>query len=114
MVISRSFYNCHVKLPADNRTPPEICYNPKLYPFFHDCCGAVDGTHIDAFVPDDAIAHYHNQMGGLTQNVLATCTFDMWFCYVLSGWEGSAVSGQVWDDARCPHCSHQHSVRSGK
>jgi DDE superfamily endonuclease len=32
--------------------------------------------------------------------VLAACTFDMRFCYVLSGWEGSAADGQVWDDSR--------------
>ena len=94
MVISRLFYNRHVKLPADNRTSPEICYNPKLYPFFRNCRGAVDGTHIDA------IAHYHNRKGGLTQNVLAACTFDMQFCYVLSGWEGSAADRRVWDDVR--------------
>jgi hypothetical protein len=33
-------------------------------------------------------------------NILAACTFDLWFCYVLSGWEGSAADGQVFDDAR--------------
>ena len=60
MVISKQFYNHYVMLPADNKTPPEIHYNPKLYPFFCDCHGAVNGTHIDAFVPDDAIACHWN------------------------------------------------------
>ena len=100
MVISNRFYQRHVKLPAKDKTPPEIRCNPKLYPFFRDCRGAVDGTHVDAFVPDDAISCYQNRKGGLTQNVLAACTFDMQFCYVLSGWEGSAADGRVWDDAR--------------
>ena len=100
MVVSQRFYHCHVKLPAKDKTPPEIHDNLKLYPFFRDCWGAVDGTHVDAFVPDDAISCYRNRKGGLTQNLLAACTFDMWFCYVLSGWEGSAANRRVWDDAR--------------
>jgi hypothetical protein len=83
MVVSGPFYNRYVKLPPKDQTPPEIRDNPKLYPFFKDCHGAIDGTHIDAFVPDDAIARYHNRKGSLSQNVLAACTFDMRFCYVL-------------------------------
>lgn len=55
MVVSNRFYNRYVKIPLHDHTPPEIRYNPKLYPFFKDCRGAVDGTHIHAFVPDDAI-----------------------------------------------------------
>jgi hypothetical protein len=54
MVISERFYCRHVKLPENDKIPPEIRCNPKLYPFFKDCRGAVDGTHVDAFVPDDA------------------------------------------------------------
>lgn len=34
------------------------------------------------------------------QNVLAACTFDMCFCYVLPGWEGSAADGQVFTSAQ--------------
>lgn len=109
MMVSKRFYNRHVKLPLHDRTPPEICYNPKLYPFFKDCRGAVDGTHVHAFVPDDAIPHYRNRKCGLSQNVLAACTFDMRFCYVLSGWEGSASDGRVWDNAR----QHDFAVAPG-
>ena len=93
MVISTIFYNHYVKLPPHDQTPPEIQGNPKLYPFFKDCHGAIDGTHIDAFVPDDAVTHYHNCKGTLSQNVLTACTCDMHFCYVLPGWGGSAADG---------------------
>jgi len=31
--------------------------------------------------------------GGVSQNFLAATTFDMHFCYTLSGWEGSASDG---------------------
>jgi hypothetical protein len=100
MLVLGPFYNRYIKLPPKEQTPPEIQNNPKLYPFFKDCRGAIDGTHIDAFVPDDAVARYHNRKGSLSQNVLAACTFDMRFCYVLPGWEGSAADGRVFDNAR--------------
>ena len=45
------------------------------------------------------MAPYQNQKGFLSQNVLAACTFNMHFCYVLPGWEGSASDGHVFDDA---------------
>jgi len=99
MVNSEAFYTRYVKPPPD-RTPPEIQDNPKLSPFFDKCRGAVDGCHIDMFVPDDALARYRDRKGGVTQNVLAVCTFDMRFSYILSGWEGSASDGAVFADAR--------------
>ena len=70
MVVSKQFYNHHAKLSMDDKTPPKIHYNLKLHPFFRDYCGAVNGTHINAFVPNDAIARYRNQKGGLTQMCL--------------------------------------------
>ncbi|KIY60800.1 hypothetical protein CYLTODRAFT_336833, partial [Cylindrobasidium torrendii FP15055 ss-10] len=43
------FYSRYVQLPnATDPTPPEIRNNPKLYPFFANALGAVDGTHINA------------------------------------------------------------------
>ena len=85
MVVLLTFYNHYVKLPPAEQTPPEIWNDPKLYPFFKDCWGAIDGTHIEAFVPDDTMACYQNCKGFLSQNVLVACAFDMCFCYVLPG-----------------------------
>ena len=99
MIVSPTFYNRYIKLPDAQQTPPEIYNNPKLYPFFKDCRGAIDGTHIEAFVPEEAMARYRNRKGFLSQNVLAACTFDMRFCYVLPGWEGSAADGRVYNNA---------------
>lgn len=104
MAVLPTFYNHHVKLPPAEQAPPEIWNDPKLYPFFEDCRGGVDGTHIEAFVLDDAMARYQNCKGFLSQNVLVACTFDMRFCYVLPGWEGSALDGCVFNDA------HRHSL----
>ena len=53
-----SFYKKYVKpLPA-NETPPEIKGNPKLYPYFKDCRGGIDGSHFDAWVCEEAIPCY--------------------------------------------------------
>ena len=79
--------------------PPKIQDNPKFFPFFEGCLGAVDGTHIDAFVPSEDTPRYRNRKGGVSQNVFAACTFDLRFCYVLSGWEGSAADGRIFEDA---------------
>ncbi|KAF9442363.1 hypothetical protein P691DRAFT_645841, partial [Macrolepiota fuliginosa MF-IS2] len=46
LLITPAFYNCYVKLPPHDTTPPKISENPKLYPFLQDCQGALDGSHL--------------------------------------------------------------------
>jgi len=46
----------------------------------------------------------------VSQNVLAATTFNMHFCYILSGWEGSAPDGGVFYDA----CLHDLDIPPGK
>lgn len=110
MVICRPFYLRYVKLPTGNSVPPEIRNEPKFFPFLKDCLGAIDGTHVEAFVPDNDIARYRNRKGGITQNVLAACSFDMRFLYVRAGWEGSAADGRIYEDAR----QHDFAIPSNK
>jgi len=100
-ITSPAFYNSYVNLPTHS-TPLEsyISDNPKFYPFFKGALGALDGTHISAHPPASDRAHYRNRKGGVLQNVLTATTFDMHFCYILSGWEGSASDGGVFHDAR--------------
>uniref|UniRef100_A0A0A9FZ44 DDE Tnp4 domain-containing protein n=1 Tax=Arundo donax TaxID=35708 RepID=A0A0A9FZ44_ARUDO len=38
---------------------------------------------------------FRGRKGYPTQNVLAAIDFDLWFTYVLSGWEGSAHNSIV-------------------
>jgi hypothetical protein len=101
MIVCGPFYDKYVKLPQPE-TPPEIFENPKLHPYFDKCLGAIDGSYIDAYVPSDpdAAARYRNRKGRLSMNILAACSFDMRYLYVLSGWEGSAADGQIYNDAR--------------
>ena len=77
----------------------QIQNNSKFFPFFEGCLGAVDSMHIDTFVASEDIPHYRNRKGSISQNILAACTFDLQFCYVLSGWEGSAADSHVFKDA---------------
>ena len=38
---------------------------------------------------------YQGRKGYPTQNVLATCSFDLKFTYVLPGWEGIASDSRI-------------------
>lgn len=88
-----------VQLPSDFRTPFEIrtCY--EFYPYFKDCIGALDGSLIPASVPVSQAAAFRSRKGGLAQNILAVCSFDMTFQYILAGWKGCANDSKVLDDA---------------
>src|SRR5882724_5597370 len=110
-VTSPAFYKTYVKLPTQS-TPlaPYIVNNPKLFPFFKGALGALDGTHISACPPSSDRSCYHNHKGGVSQNVLAATTFDMHFCYILSGWEGSASDGGSFHDAHV----HDLEIPDGK
>ena len=41
----------------------------------------------------------HDRKGGVMQNCLAICGFDMTFYYIFSGWEGSAADSTMFYDA---------------
>jgi hypothetical protein len=86
-------------LPPE-RTPPEILDNPDWFPYFKNCIGAIDGSHIPAHVPSAESDRYRNRKGFLSQNVFAACTFDLCFCYVLAGWEGCAHDAKVLEGAQ--------------
>ncbi|KAK5812661.1 hypothetical protein PVK06_028098 [Gossypium arboreum] len=91
-------YKLVIRLP-DESTPSEIRNNPRFYPYFKDCIGALDGTHVRASVPLNIQGRFRSRKGGTTQNVLAAITFDLKFSYVLAGWEGSAHNSRILSDA---------------
>ena len=82
----------------DSTTPlsPIIRNNPKFYPFFKHAKGAIDGTHVPAHIR----ARYRDREGNITHNYIAACTFEMIFCYILAGWEGSAADSYLFEKAR--------------
>jgi hypothetical protein len=98
---SPQFYNAYVCLPSSEDPPAHYLFNnPKFWPYFQNCLGAIDGSHI-ACTPSAADrANSRNQKGFLSQNILAICSFSMRFLYVLPGWEGSVTDSFLFDDAR--------------
>ena len=99
--LSPPFYTDHIKLPhGDDPTPPEISGNAKFDSFFDGAIGAIDGTHINCYSSAKDRHSNRDRKGGITQNCLAACSFDMRFLYIFSGWEGSAADAAMFHDAR--------------
>src|SRR6266852_3442263 len=100
-LVSEKIYGAYVKFSTRNtHLHDSISNNKCFYPHFKDCIGAIDGTHIPAFVPKDKHVPFRNHKGEISQNVLVACSFDFKFVYILSGWEGSASDSLVYQDAR--------------
>ncbi|XP_076882258.1 protein ANTAGONIST OF LIKE HETEROCHROMATIN PROTEIN 1-like [Bidens hawaiensis] len=85
--------------PTGDTVQKQIQEKRRFYPFFKDCIGAIDGTHIRVKVPSKDAPRYRGRKGYPTINVLAACTFDLKFTYVLSGWEGTTSDSRVLKDA---------------
>ena len=59
----------------------------------------IDDTHINCCLIAADQQAARDRKGGLTQNCLAICGFDMVFYYIFSGWEGSAADLTMFHDA---------------
>ncbi|CAN6714445.1 unnamed protein product [Malus baccata var. baccata] len=94
MAISLGFFQ-----PPGSDVPAKISEDPRFYPYFKDCVGAVDGIRLPVMVGVDEQGPFRDKNGLLSQNVLAACSFDLKFLYVLAGWEGSASDLQVLNSA---------------
>ena len=62
--------------------------------------GAIDGTHINTNVMLEEQQASPDCKGGVTQNCLAACDFDMKFIYIFSGWDGSTADTTMFHNAR--------------
>ncbi|VVB13716.1 unnamed protein product [Arabis nemorensis] len=81
--------------PPPLETPIEIVNSKRLYPYFKDCIGVIDGLQIPANLPTKDQSRFQNKNGVLTQNLLAACTFDLQFIFVSAGWEGSVEDSRI-------------------
>ncbi|XP_042477251.1 putative nuclease HARBI1 [Macadamia integrifolia] len=86
--------------------PPSVAVHHRItsnegrfYPYFKDCIGAIDGSHIPAWVHLSDHPRFRDRKGDISQNILAACDFDMKYTYILSGWEGSASDARILDNA---------------
>ncbi|XP_050378473.1 protein ALP1-like [Argentina anserina] len=74
------------------------CTDPR-WKCFKNCLGALDGTYIRVRVPTNDKPRYRTRKGEVATNVLAVCSRDLQFIFVLPGWEGSASDSRVLHDA---------------
>ena len=56
-----------------------IAEDTKYNPYFKDCLGALDGTHLPIHVLAIDCALFRNRKGYLSQNLRGVCTFDLKF-----------------------------------
>lgn len=80
--------------------PAQIANFSKFSPFFDDCIGALDGSHIPAVLLVDQRGPFRNRKKFISQNVLGVANFDLTYAFGLFGWEGSAHDSRVLDDAK--------------
>ncbi|KAL5576292.1 hypothetical protein UlMin_017991 [Ulmus minor] len=88
-----------LRQPNGVEIPQQILSSQRFYPYFKDCVGAIDGTHVRVKVSKEDAPRYRGRKDYTTENVLAACDFDMRFTYVLPGWEGTASDSRVIKDA---------------
>ncbi|XP_038973723.1 protein ALP1-like isoform X1 [Phoenix dactylifera] len=79
--------------------PSKIRDDHRWWPYFKDCIGAIDGTHIPVKISPSKQVPYIGRKGIPTQNVMACCDFDMRFTFVCAGWEGTAHDTRIFLDA---------------
>ncbi|PKU67252.1 hypothetical protein MA16_Dca015981 [Dendrobium catenatum] len=75
--------------------PVHIRNDTRYMPYFKDCIGAIDGTHVDARIPVEDQIPYIGRHHSPTQNVMAVCDFNMCFTFVAAGWEDSAHDARI-------------------
>ncbi|KAJ9175419.1 hypothetical protein P3X46_013976 [Hevea brasiliensis] len=85
--------------PTFSNIPPEILNDDRYMPHFKDCIGAIDGTHVSACVQEENLIRFIGRKGVPTQNIMAACSFDMQFTFVMAGWEGTAHDGRLFQYA---------------
>ncbi|XP_014630586.2 putative nuclease HARBI1 [Glycine max] len=85
--------------PSFRDTPDEILKDARYRPYFRDCIGAIDGTHIRVCVPSHLQGVYIGRKGYTTTNVMAVCDFSMCFTFVWAGWEGSEHDTKIFMEA---------------
>ena len=97
---SPPFYTSQVRFPTASTPITAAIEGSPRFRFFRDCIGAVDGTHIHAFVRQEDHPSMRNHKGFLSQNCLFICDFDFFFTYALTGWDGSMADAALWATAR--------------
>lgn len=73
--LSRRF----LRPPDHNQVHQKILDNPKFYPFFKNCIGVIDGSHIPIYISPEKASPFRNRKNTLSINVMVACDFDLNF-----------------------------------
>ncbi|CAL5359331.1 uncharacterized protein LOC114295363 [Camellia sinensis] len=76
---------------------PYVQSRQKYLPF-KDCIGAINGTHVSAWVTGPDTATYFGRKYCHTQNIMAAVDFDMCFIFILCGWERSMHNSCIFNE----------------
>jgi hypothetical protein len=68
-------------------------------PYFDNCIGLIDGTHVPVVVPTQHVVHHTGRYEYTSENVLSLCDFDIRFTFVVVGWPGLVHDMRVFKDA---------------
>ncbi|CCE28150.1 uncharacterized protein CPUR_01624 [Claviceps purpurea 20.1] len=102
-------HKAYVVQPDRSYVSDKLLSHRKYDPFV-GAIGAIDGTHFEAFIPVKDQEKFWNRKGKVTQNVLAACTLDGLFTYVMAGAEGSFNDSALLAQA----CSRSLKVPDGR
>ncbi|XP_047044345.1 uncharacterized protein LOC124648670 [Lolium rigidum] len=95
-VLSRRF----LKPPIIDHPHPRIANDDRFFPYFENCIGAIDGTHVPISISPHLAAPFRNRKGTLSHNVMIVSDFDLNVTYISCGWEGSATDARVLRSAK--------------
>lgn len=102
--VASAMRKCHSRLLAKPRendpVHTKIVGSNKYWPWFRDCIGAWDGTHIPAIAPVDDAPLFRNRKGFPSQNVLLGCNLDLEVFGVYAGWEGCTHDSRMFHRAK--------------
>ena len=73
-----------LKPPNPNQVHPKIATNPRYYPFFRNCLGAIDGTHIPISIASEKYAPFINRKNTVSINVTIACDFGLKITFISS------------------------------
>ncbi|XP_010423370.1 PREDICTED: uncharacterized protein LOC104708484 [Camelina sativa] len=79
---------------------PKLVKDSRYWPFFENCIGALDDTHISVRPPSNSAEAYRGRKSEPTMNVLAICNFSMRFIFAYVG-----VPGRAHDTKVLTHCA---------
>ncbi|XP_023743161.2 uncharacterized protein LOC111891338 [Lactuca sativa] len=100
VVVNLSKYNIKPNANYNETIPEHILNNPRYYPYFKDCIGAFDGTHVKASVLQHDQIKFIGQKNCVTQNIRPTCDFNTCFTFTWVGWEGTTHDTRIFNEAR--------------